>query len=1044
MYRSLHLCTKKLNRRGTISANSSCRTLRRRRLFVLEKLSKSKFLIDSGAEVSLLPPEFLEKQKLTHTLKTTDITLVAANNSPIKVHGEAEVTLDLNLGRRFTFSFTVAQVPMPIIGADFLHEFHLCPDLRRELLLDFETNKSRPAISTMQHSQFHIKVVSSRESKYTRLLAKFPAATQPGCNAPRLRQSPEVAHLIETTGRPVHCQPRRLDAAKLQAAKQEFSRLEKEGIVRRSNSNWASPLQMVKKPNGTWRCCGDYRALNAITVPDRYPIPHIEDFAQSLNGCKLFSAIDLPNAFHQIPMHRAHTAKTAIRTPFGLFEFLKMPFGLRNASQTFQRHMDEVLKGLHFTYNYIDDILVASKSEEEHFQHLEQLLARLQQHGLKINPAKCVFGKEELNFLGYTVNSSGIKPPASKVQAIGQMKPPLTAHGLRRFIGIINYYRRCIPNASQIVSPLWDLVKNKTKNQPIEWNETTLNSFQVVKKSLSDALLIHHPHPQAKIQLTTDASDVAVGATLEQVVNGQVQPIGLFSRKFEGKKKALSAYDRELEAIYLSIKHFKHLLDGIPFVIFTDHRPITYAFQQKPEVASPKQRKMLDYISQFTTDIRHISGSRNTVADALSRIEANAIPTPLNQLILDIAEAQKDDPEVKQLLGSSSTALSLKPTSIPGTGIKIICDFSTSTPRPFVPIQLRKSVFNSIHNLAHPGIRGTRKMVKERYIWPNIDKDLNEWTRSCIPCQKSKVTRHNKPQLGTFTEPDARFSHIHMDIVGPLPPARGHTHLLTIVDRFSKWMDAIPLKDTSAETIAENFLHHWIAKFGCPKVITTDRGSNLTAAVNTHLYNLFGIQHNKTTPYHPSANGIIERTHRVLKSAIKAHEKKDWYSILPLILLGIRSSIKEDIGYSPAELVYGTQLRLPGDFFEATDLPLVTHGFVSKLHDFMANLQPPRARRHGQPKIFLHRNLRDCTHVFLQNPIKGALKQPYTGPFEVISKHENFFTILKNKKEERVSIENIKPAFTLNDTDKNTQHTQPKQIIHPLPPEQLTTHKIVT
>ena len=281
-------------------------------------------------------------------------------------------------------------------------------------------------------------------------------------------------------------------------------------------------------------------------------------------------------------MYTAHIAKTAIRTPFGLFEFLKMPFGLRNASQTFQRFMDEVLKGLSFTYNYIDDVLVASKNEEEHIKHLEELFVRLQEHGLKINPAKCKFGKEELNFLGYTVNASGIKPPSSKVETITQMKPPTTAHGLRRFIGIINYYRRCIPKASELVSPLWDLVKNKTKSQSIEWNESNLDSFKTVKQSLIDSVLIHHPHPKGKIQLTTDASDVAIGATLEQVVEGQVQPIGLFSRKFEGKKKALSAYDRELEAVYLSIKHFWHFLDGVNFTIFTDHRPITYAFQQKP------------------------------------------------------------------------------------------------------------------------------------------------------------------------------------------------------------------------------------------------------------------------------------------------------------------------------------------------------------------------------------------------------------------------------------------------------------------------------
>ena len=604
----------------------------------------------------------------------------------------------------------------------------------------------------------------------------------------------------------------------------------------------------------------------------------------------------------------------------------------------------------------------------------------------------------------------------------GDHWPSWPAKNLRAFIGIINYYRRCIRHASQLIAPLWNLVENKTKNSPIEWSEQSIHDFETVKQALSDAILLYHPIPNAQIRLVTDASDIAIGATLEQVVDGHPQPIGLFSSKLKPNKKERSAYDRELEAIYQSIKHFSHFLLGSPFTVLTDHKPLIYAFNQKPENASPRQRKKLDYISQFTTDIQYITGCNNTVADTLSRIESvDMQTTALNNLLIRIAQEQKSDTELTSNC-DSNLALSLKLTKLPATNLSLYCDSTTNSPRPFVPKSLRQEIFNTLHNLSHPGIRATKRLVKERFVWPNIDKDLTEWTRACIPCQKAKITRYNKPQIGTFSEPDARFAHIHMDLVGPLPPSKGHTHLLTIVDRFSKWMDAIPLKDTTAPHLAEQFMHHWISKFGCPKVITTDRGANLISSTFPHLHRLLGIKHCKTTPYHPAANGMIERTHRSLKSAIKARETADWYDQLPVILLGMRVAVKEDLGYSPAELVYGTQLRLPCDFFETTDLPPVTPGFVSKLHEFMSNLKPPRAARHYKEQIFLHKNLNDCTHVFIRNHTGGTLNPAYTGPYRVISRQNNFFTVHKDNKEQSVSVEHLKPAFILPDSESVISH----------------------
>ena len=840
---------------------------------------------------------------------------------------------------------------------------------------------------------------------------------------------------------------RRLDNTKLAAAKEEFHRLEQEGIIRRSNSDWASPLHMVQKTDGSWRPCGDYRRLNLLTEADCYPLPNMADITSSLAGATVFSKLDLKKGYHQIPVHPDHVKKTAIITPFGLFEFIRMPFGLKNAGMSFQRFIDRVLAGLPFVLVYLDDILVASPDRQSHAEHLRCVLQRLRDNGLVLNRAKCEFFRSEVEFLGLKVTASGVAPLPDQLAAVRDFPQPNTVKELQAFLGAINFYRRFIPSAAKILLPLTTVLKGGKKGSDIlEWLPAMSGAFNNIKAALMQSVCLAFPSENAELSLATDASATHVGAVLQQRERPSAdwRPLGFFSAKLETAQLSYSAFDRELYGIFAGIRHFRHHLEGRVFTVWTDHKPLTFALSRVSDCWTARQQRQLSYVAEFTNKIVHVPGRLNIVADLMSRppqpvlvtgsTKAASVKVPSGLLaasqvtsgtagaspllvaatlpdsldLLELAKAQRTCTGIAVLRTSSSLLLE----DVPVGHLTICCDTSNGRRRPLVPLLWQRKVFDAIHSLAHPGTRASRRLLAARFVWKGMASDVGRWCRECMLCQKAKITTQPTAPIQPILVPGRRFTHIHVDLVGPLTAsAEGHTHVMTMIDRSTRWVEVVPLSSTTATACADALVAGWISRFGVPAAITTDRGVQFTSTVWQILCKRLGINHITTTAYHPQANGLVERFHRQLKDAFRARlAGREWTAHLPWVLLGLRAAPKEDHNISAAELLYGLPLALPGELLDTAEPPAAS--FLENLRKTPTSL-PTRPITGPPPASSPSRALSSASFVFVRRGAPGPPLSPlYDGPYQVVASGPKFFTLQMGGRQDTVSVDRLKPCLT--------------------------------
>lgn len=869
-------------------------------------------------------------------------------------------------------------------------------DTLKELGISIHTNKNcitthDKVIPIKQHISNSVNTINIRTShmntkqteKLKELIKRCPNVfSEPN---KKLTYTTKVKGEIRlTSNEPMYSRPYPYPMCLKEEVEKEIHKLLKDGIIRPSRSPYNSPVWIVpKKADASGekkhRLVIDYRKLNSICIADKYPIPEINEVLANLGQNQFFSIIDLKSGFHQIPLREADIEKTAFSVNNGKYEFTRLPFGLKNAPSIFQRTLDDILREHigKICYVYIDDIIIFGKDENEHFANLETIFNTLEKSNMKIQLDKCEFLHHEVEFLGFLVSKDGIKTNPKKVETIASFPSPKTLRDLRSFLGMSGYYRRFIKDYAKLAKPLTSLLrgedgqvsKNASKNKIINLTEEAVTAFEKIKSTLiSKEVILSHPNFEKEFELTTDASEYAIGAVLSQ----DDKPITFLSRTLSKTEESYAANEKEMLAIIWSLGSLRNYLYGSRRVkIFTDHQPLTFALSNKNTNAKMKRWKSI--LEEYNYELKYKPGKSNVVADALSRYpQVNAlthtqhsdessghhliptIETPINvfrnQLILKIGEENSyqlthpfptynrhtiiqphySDTDILNIFKSY-----LNPNIVNGllTEESTMGRIQELYPIHFAGYKIRftqkfvKDITNETmqdeivwynHRRAHRNPRENKLQIIEKFYFPGINKKLRVLTKQCEICKENKYERHpNKPIINSTPIPSYPGHIVHMDIL----TTEGR-YALTALDKFTKFGQARFIESRAVEDIRRP-LRDILFSFSIPENVVIDNERSLiSASLISMMSDELKIKVFTTPPYKSEINGQVERFHSTLAEimrCLKAEEVgRNFEELLERSINEYNHTFHSATGKKPVELFYGRTPHITPEEFEKT------------------------------------------------------------------------------------------------------------------------------
>lgn len=863
---------------------------------ILEVAGKSlRMELDTGASVSIMGEKAFHGRFPELTIEPSDVVLRSYCGKVTPVKGK--VTVPVQFGTR--------QATLPLF---------LAPDQCPTLL-------GRNWISALDLDLTEVQSIKSLSS-VDELLSRYKSVFSEG---PGTLKGVKAKLFVKEGAVPKFFKPRTIPFALQDRVAEKLEKMQREQVlVPVRTSEWAAPIVPVAKEDGSIRVCGDFKlTINPVAVLEKYPVPRVEDLWAKLSGGQRFTRLDLKDAYQQVELDEESQKLCTINTPQGLFKYTRLPFGVSSAPAIFQREMENLLQALPQVAVYFDDIIVTGKNDAEHFTNVNRVLQRLQDAGLKLKLEKCTFLANEVEYLGHVIDAEGLRPTPKKVEAVLKAPSPRDVRQLQSYLGLINFYRRFLPDLSSVLRPLYLLL---VKDARWKWTAKEEEAFNKSKELLTSAPVLQHFDPTKPIVLSCDASPYGVGAVLAQRDETGEHPVAFASRSLLPAEQKYSQLDKEALAIIFGITKFHQYLWGHDFEVVTDHKPLLGLLGQDkpiPERSSPRMIRWAITLSAYRYQLIYRPGACISNADALSRLPLPAqrtyVPQPSDIFMLEgsyprllspstISTATLRDPILSRLLRALMTGDEIPQGKEWSLFQKCQTEFSIHEncvlrgARVVIPESLQADVLSLLHE-THPGVEKMKTVARSHVWWNGLDQDITDKVKHCQVCQENQ-RMGRRVQSTPWPFPKKPWSRLHVDFGGPF---KSH-YFFVLVDAFSKWVEVVPVTSPSAESTIK-CLRKIFSTHGLPDTIVSDNGTAFTSDKYADFLARNGIRRILVPPYHPASNGAAERVVQTIKSKLKKAQPGDFQTSIDRILLSYRTTKHSLTGSTPSELLMGRKLQ---------------------------------------------------------------------------------------------------------------------------------------